>query len=336
MSFTRKPLGLQPVSRVVQLAVESARCLWIPHGDRFGLLIDGTDYIFQDVGHVREDICARGVDLKQAVWLNRKLRANNDMTERSLNDLKWCAAFLEYKGEMPGFLRRDDIIGMSRWPPFIDLPYTDDFLRIADLLTRRPTSPAFAARLLKLDETTLNHFYYTAWHADCIEHINRKEFHRKVAEQYHHPRLSMAANLKDLLTTDLRELVDFSGLAHMNASIKTVLTTDVVELWHSPGMTRFNKTVASIMKTDVMDILTADLLAPFKNSSTTLQAPVSLKTLDHVLKPVAVGSSKVVLTPVTINHGVVSSQASLKSEPQSNRNDNDLAKRKPQAMALSG
>jgi len=280
-SRTSKPSKrLQPMSRLIQLAIRQSRTMWIPHENNKGILIDGARGIFHDVGNVREHLCSKHINLRSVAWVSRKLDTFEGIIERPINELKWCAAFFEFGQHLPDFLRRDDIIKLKDCPNFIEMPHHPDFIRIADFLAKRPTSPAFAARLLKIEEEMIHHFYFTAWHANCIDHVNRRDFHEALSEQYNSPANSRSGKLRAILTSDVRDLLDFPAMT----AIRQVLTTDVSVLWKAAANSRLNQGIHKVLQTDVIDILTADLLAPFKQANASLAQPVSNEFLKESLQ----------------------------------------------------
>ena len=278
---TSKPSKqLQPMSRLIQLAVVQSRTLWVPFEQHKGILIDGARGIFHDVGNVREQLCSQEINLRSVAWVSRKIDTLEGMIERPINELKWCAAFFEVSKHLPDFLRRDDIIRLKDCPNFIEMPHHSDFIRIADLLLKRPTSPAFAARLLKIDEEIMHHFYFTAWHSNCIDHVNRRNFHEALSEQYNSPATARPSKLRAILTSDVRDLLDFPAID----TIRQILTTDISILWKTAAKSRLNQGIHKVLHTDVIDILTADLLAPFKQANKSLAQPVSNESLKKSLQ----------------------------------------------------
>ena len=232
--------GFQPLSRLIRLAISSKSLLWLPHSDNSGVLVDGVQAVFHELGKSCESICTTGVEMRKVRWHKGTELQFEDSQGRPLQHLRWHAAFCEFNGVMPAHLRRDDIISVNQQPDFSYLPHEPEFYKIADMLCRRPTSPAFAARLLRVSEESVNHFYYTAWHAGMIEHVNRKDYQAEMMQQY---------------------LQQERGLAR---NIATLLKTDVRNVWHSEARVLAARQLVDILNTDVMDILTADLLAPFK------------------------------------------------------------------------
>jgi len=266
-----------PVSRLIQLSAAHSRCMWVPFEQKTGILIDSVRGIFQDIGDVREQVCQQGAALRNVAWLDNRFSSKNFLIERPLRELKWCAAYFEYNNELPDYLKRDDIIGIRDYPNFNEVPHLPEFRKIADLLHKRPTSPAFAARLLKIDENTMHHFYFTLWHANGINNVNRRDFHNLVSDRYHNPVHGIAASLKDILTTDIRDLLEIPAIV----GVKQLLFTDVTDLWELAAQSRLNQSVNKALHTDVMDILTADLFAPFKKSNQQLARPASDESLQQ-------------------------------------------------------
>lgn len=257
----RKRNNLQAISRLIQLSVASTKPLWIPYGDNQGLLIDGRNGTFHEIGQVMDELCQQGANLASLAWLEGELPASTRHLARSLNELQWAAAFYEYEGELPEYLRRDDIIGLKDWTTFIPAPCPPEFEKVVTLFRKRATSPAFAARLLKLDEDILHHFYFAAWHANQTIHVNRQAHHQQVRDEFENPQRSFRKALLGILTTDVKDLVGVRALVRIHQNVRNVLTMDVMDF----------------MRTDVMVILKADLLSPFKQAAAEKPA-VPLKT----------------------------------------------------------
>lgn len=130
---------------------------------------------------------------------NDKLLLNTEANGRPVAELLWSLAIAESRGQLLPGCRRDDVVHLTRWPNFTRLPTTENSLRIAALLTARPTSLVLASRILDIDESEVFSFYSAASYAGYTRVVNRIVN----AEQQHKPanpaRLGLISKLMDHL-----------------------------------------------------------------------------------------------------------------------------------------
>ena len=99
--------------------------------------------------------------------------ASNDQVGRNIEELMWMAGFYASNGLLMEGLYRDDVVELMHWPNFTRLPMTRNSLRIASLLSSRPTSITFAQRFLKIDPSEIFQFYTAAHCAGLARAINK-------------------------------------------------------------------------------------------------------------------------------------------------------------------
>jgi hypothetical protein len=93
---------------------------------------------------------------------------------RNIDELMWCAGFYASKGLLIESCQQTDVVEFRHWPNLTRLPITPNTLAITALLTRYPTSPVIAARLLKISWQEIAQVYTAAFCAGLAVVINRK------------------------------------------------------------------------------------------------------------------------------------------------------------------
>lgn len=97
------------------------------------------------------------------------------MQGRPISELMWMLAFhAPNKDLLPG-CRRHDAISLSQWPNLTRVNRTRNSIRLATLLTARPTSLDLAGRILDIPTTELFQFYNAASYSGLAKVINRRE-----------------------------------------------------------------------------------------------------------------------------------------------------------------
>jgi hypothetical protein len=94
---------------------------------------------------------------------------------RPVDELLWnCVYGMAEHGLLPG-CRRDDVVQLNRWPNLTRLKCGSNGVRIAALLTARPTSLVLASRILDIDEQEVFRFYCACKYAGMIRMVNRAD-----------------------------------------------------------------------------------------------------------------------------------------------------------------
>lgn len=92
---------------------------------------------------------------------------------RPLNELLWDYAWRWSDGRLLPDCRRDDVAKLTRWPNLTRVSSSANSMRIAALLTARPTSLVLASRILNVEEKELFQFYSAARYAGLTDSVNR-------------------------------------------------------------------------------------------------------------------------------------------------------------------
>lgn len=96
-------------------------------------------------------------------------------TGRPISELLWFVAFhCSSEVLLPG-CQRSDVIKLKRWPNLTRLDSSENSIRIAALLSSRPTSLDLAGRILNIEKTELFRFYNAAYYSGIATSLNRKE-----------------------------------------------------------------------------------------------------------------------------------------------------------------
>lgn len=94
---------------------------------------------------------------------------------RPLEELVWnCAYGMAVDGLLPG-CRRDDVVQLRQWPNLTRLNAGKQGVRLAALLSSRPTSLVLASRILDMEEREVFRFYSACKYAGMIHTVNRAE-----------------------------------------------------------------------------------------------------------------------------------------------------------------
>jgi len=94
-------------------------------------------------------------------------------TGRPLSELLWQCAWHWSSGQLLPGCRRDDVVKLRCWPNLTRISVSRNSMRIAALLTARPTSLVLASRILNIEEKEVFQFYSAARYAGLVETINR-------------------------------------------------------------------------------------------------------------------------------------------------------------------
>jgi hypothetical protein len=92
---------------------------------------------------------------------------------RNIDEIMWTAGYYVSNGRLIAGCQPDDVVELKHWPNLTRLPAPPSAMAISALLTRYPTSIAFAARLLKVPMRELYEFYTAAYCAGIAVAINR-------------------------------------------------------------------------------------------------------------------------------------------------------------------
>lgn len=124
---------------------------------------------------------------------NPQLRSWALENSRPLEELVWdCAYNLAEDGLLPG-CRRDDVVQLRRWPNLTRLQAGKHGVRLAALLSSRPTSLVLASRILDLEEREVFRFYSACKYAGMIRTVNRVE--AALAPRREHKHITMIKRL---------------------------------------------------------------------------------------------------------------------------------------------
>lgn len=91
---------------------------------------------------------------------------------RPVDELLWRAAYRASGGALLDRCHPFDVIRLIRWPNFTRVPHTESMLPLCSLLSRRPTSIAFAYRMLRIPRTEAINFCSAAMVAGYLEVIS--------------------------------------------------------------------------------------------------------------------------------------------------------------------
>lgn len=111
----------------------------------------------------------------QVLKLSAKESEQLIMQGRPISELMWMLAFHAPNDELFPGCRRHDVISLSQWPNLTRVNRTRNSIRLATLLTARPTSLDLAGRILDIPTTELFQFYNAAYFAGLAKVINRRD-----------------------------------------------------------------------------------------------------------------------------------------------------------------
>ena len=94
---------------------------------------------------------------------------------RPLDELLWQCAWKMSNGRLLPGCRRDDVVQLKSWPNLTRVSSSANSMKIAALLSARPTSLGMAARLLNISEREVFQFYSAARYAGIVETIHRDD-----------------------------------------------------------------------------------------------------------------------------------------------------------------
>jgi hypothetical protein len=120
---------------------------------------------------------------------------------RPLSELLWNCALLTSAGNLLPGCRRDDVVQLTRWPNLTRVHATANSMRIAALLTARPTSLVLASRILDIDESEIFSFYSAARYAGLTRTMNRPDSLETTLKPVNPKRLSLISKLMGHLKT---------------------------------------------------------------------------------------------------------------------------------------
>ena len=91
---------------------------------------------------------------------------------RPLEELLWKAAYYGSSGRLLEGCNLYDVVELKRWPNFTRLPHTTGCLPLCSLLARRPSSIAFAHRMLRVPPDDAMSFFSAARSAGYLRMIS--------------------------------------------------------------------------------------------------------------------------------------------------------------------
>lgn len=91
---------------------------------------------------------------------------------RPVDELLWSAAYSASRGALLDRCHPFDVIRLIRWPNFTRIPHTEHMLPLCSLLSRRPTSIAFAYRMLRIPRAEAITFCSAAMVSGYLEVIS--------------------------------------------------------------------------------------------------------------------------------------------------------------------
>jgi len=104
---------------------------------------------------------------------NDRLIPAANVIGRNVDELMWKVAFHSSQGKLMKGCYPVDVIELTRWPNLTRLPHTANTPRIASLLSRQPSSPAIAGKVLKVSPQEMYQFYSAAHCAGLTRPLNR-------------------------------------------------------------------------------------------------------------------------------------------------------------------
>lgn len=140
-----------------QLVVSGAQRLFLQTGCRLDLMVTSE----------KDDIRLRSISNSSAS-LEAVLSRGRDV-----NELLWMLAFQMSGGSLLKGLAPTDVFSLIRWPNFSRLPHTGNCLRIAALVSQRPTSVPMVGRILDIPRTDVYRFYSAASVSGCTALVNK-------------------------------------------------------------------------------------------------------------------------------------------------------------------
>ena len=128
---------------------------------------------FCDMEDVKSLCMADAKNFKVTI-LDKTFRSiKSNYVGRNIDELMWMAGFYASGGRLMEGCYRDDVVELTFWPNFTRIPYTENSMRIAALLSSHPTSIALAHRFLRITKEEAYQFYTAARCAGIVRAVNR-------------------------------------------------------------------------------------------------------------------------------------------------------------------
>jgi len=122
---------------------------------------------------------------KVTVLNNNKVDSFKTSIGRNIDELLWCAGFYASEGRLLDDGKWDDVLELCHWPNFTRIPMSFNFLRIASLLSKHPTSIERIIVDLKIPRDEAYQFYCAARCAGAIIISNKNSQNEKHFKPHH-------------------------------------------------------------------------------------------------------------------------------------------------------
>ncbi len=151
------------VINIIRRAVSNNQNILIdnPNHGRVTVLASAGEYL-TDLENLKSFCQLPASSFKITVLNEDKAKNFKTSIGRNIDELLWCAGFYASEGRLLDDGKWDDVLELSHWPNFTRIPMSFNFLRIASLLSKHPTSVERIIVNLKIPREEVYQFYCAA------------------------------------------------------------------------------------------------------------------------------------------------------------------------------
>ncbi len=138
-----------------------------PNHGRITVLSSAGEYL-TDLENLKAFCQLPSSSFKVTVLSEDKVKSFKTSIGRNIDELLWSAGFYASEGRLLEGSKWDDVLELCHWPNFTRVPMSFNFLRIASLLSKHPTSIERVIADLKIPRDEAYRFYCAARCAGSI------------------------------------------------------------------------------------------------------------------------------------------------------------------------